>query len=93
MNLLNVYVHANLAATLALSPMTSPSLANLPGPRPVPLLGDTGNRLRLYANPLRELVRLGRYGPVNNNVAYGRTKLLDQLFEDWLFTAGKPAGY
>jgi NAD(P)-dependent dehydrogenase (short-subunit alcohol dehydrogenase family) len=27
---------------------------------------------------------LGRYGPVNNNVAYGRTKLLDQLFTNEL---------
>jgi cytochrome P450 len=44
--------------------MPAQALANLPGPNPIPLLGDTGARLRLYADPLRELTRLGTYGPL-----------------------------
>ncbi|HLL53820.1 MAG TPA: cytochrome P450, partial [Myxococcaceae bacterium] len=44
--------------------MPARSPASLPGPNPIPFVGDIGNRIRFHASPLRNLVKLGSYGPV-----------------------------
>src|SRR4029450_3784577 len=47
------------------------------------VVGSEAHRMALPFDPER-FEDLGRYGTVNNNLAYGRTKLLDQLFTNEL---------
>jgi retinol dehydrogenase-12 len=52
-------------------------------PSRIVVVGSEAHRMAGPLDPER-FEDLGRYGPVNNNVAYGRTKLLDQLFTNEL---------
>ena len=52
-------------------------------PSRIVVVGSEAHRMAGPFDPER-FEDLGRYGPVNNNLAYGRTKLLDQLFTNEL---------
>jgi retinol dehydrogenase-12 len=52
-------------------------------PSRIVVVGSEAHRMAGPFDP-EHFEDLGRYGPVNNNVAYGRTKLLDQLFTNEL---------
>jgi len=52
-------------------------------PSRIVVVGSEAHRMAAAFDPDR-FEELGRYGPMNNNVAYGRTKLLDQLFTNEL---------
>ena len=52
-------------------------------PSRIVIVGSEAHRMAAPFDPER-FEDLGRYGPVNNNLAYGRTKLLDQLFTNEL---------
>ena len=52
-------------------------------PARIVVVGSEAHRMAGPFNPER-FEELGRYGPLNKNLAYGRTKLLDQLFTNEL---------
>ena len=52
-------------------------------PSRIVVVGSEAHRMAAPFDPER-FEDLGRYGPMNNNLAYGRTKLLDQLFANEL---------
>ena len=52
-------------------------------PARIVVVGSEAHRMAGPFDPER-FEELGRYGPLNNNLAYGRTKLLDQLFTNEL---------
>jgi len=52
-------------------------------PSRIVVVGSEAHRMAAPFDPER-FEDLGRYGPMNNNLAYGRTKLLDQLFTNEL---------
>jgi len=52
-------------------------------PSRIVIVGSEAHRMALPFDPDR-FEDLGAYGTVNNNLAYGRTKLLDQLFSNEL---------
>ena len=52
-------------------------------PSRIVVVGSEAHRMAGPFDPER-FEELGRYGPMNNNLAYGRTKLLDQLFTNEL---------